>query len=380
MARSRARWFRRLVSVAGLALAAVACASLDTAGARPTGQPAPKLTKLTLQLKWVTQAQFAGYLAAKAKGYYRQAGLDVTIRVGGPSVTPERVVATGQAQLGIDWLPSLLSARESGADLVNIAQVFARSGMTEVTWKDSGITSVAKMRNKTVGVWCCGQQLELFAALTRYGIDPEHNRGVKLFNQPFNMEDFLARRIDAAAAMTYNELGRILETKNPKTGKLYTLKDLNVIKMQAVGTGTLEDGIFATDRWLSSKANRATATKFLAASFEGWIYCRDHIQSCTDIVLANSPALARRHQLWQMNEVNALIWPNPLGIGVMNPTDFSRTSSIAAQFGVIKKAASSTSYRTDLAKAALKLVKLAGMDPYGTGFRKQKVKVTLGGT
>jgi NitT/TauT family transport system substrate-binding protein len=334
---------------------------------------------VTLQLKWVVQAQFAGYFAAKARGYYRKAGLDVTIKVGGSNVTPERVVAAGQAQFGIDWLPSLLAARDSGADLVNIAQVFERSGMTELTWKSSGISSIAKMRNKTVGVWCCGQQLELFAALTKYGMDPEHNRGVTLFNQPFDMNDFLAGRIDAAAAMTYNELGLVLETKNPKTGHLYTLKDLNVIKMQSVGTGTLEDGVFTTADWLSSKANRATATKFLAASFEGWIYCRTHIQSCTDIVLANSPALARRHQLWQMNEVNALIWPSTLGIGVMRPAAFSRTAGIARQFGVIKKAPSGTPYRTDLAKAALRLVRLDGMDPVGKGFRKQKVKLTPGG-
>src|SRR6266516_2920174 len=221
----RKYWVGGLLALLSLSLALWAGFG-STAGAATSGQ---KLTKVTLQLKWVTQAQFAGYYAAKAKGYYKQFGLDVNIKVGGPDITPEQVVASGQAQFGLDWLPSLLATRDTGTQLVNIAQVFTRSGMTELTWRDSGINTVAKMRDKTVGVWCCGNQFELFAALTKFGMDPEHNQGVKIFNQPFDMNAFLNRQIDAAAAMTYNELAQVLESKNPKTGKLYTLGDLNVI-------------------------------------------------------------------------------------------------------------------------------------------------------
>src|SRR4051794_1331319 len=170
-------------------LAVVAVAALgSTAQAAPQ---AKKLDKVTLQLKWVTQSQFAGYYAAAAKGYYKQFGLDVKLRVGGPSITPEQVVAGGQAQIGVDWLPSLLATRDAGTNLVNIAQMFSRSGMTELTWKSSGINSIAKMKDKTVGVWCCGNQFELFAALTKHGMDPQKNQGVKIFNQPFDMNAFL---------------------------------------------------------------------------------------------------------------------------------------------------------------------------------------------
>jgi NitT/TauT family transport system substrate-binding protein len=365
-----------------LALASLALAlwvGPGSAGAGTNAAGSQKLTKVTVQLKWVTQAQFAGYYAAKAKGYYKRFGLDVNLKVGGPSITPEQVVASGQAQFGLDWLPSLLATRDTGTNLVNIAQVFQRSGMTELTWKSSGINTIAKMRGKTVGVWCCGNQFELFAALTKYGMDPEHNQGVKIFNQPFDMNAFLNHQVDAAAAMTYNELAQVLETKNPATGKLYTLRDLNVIKMQSVGTGMLEDGIFTTGNWIASKANQTTAKKFLAASFEGWTYCRDHVQACTNIVLANGPTLGGGHQLWQMNEINALIWPNRLGIGIMKPADFNRTAAIALKFGVIKKAASKAAYRTDLAKAALKLAQKGGFDVHGAKYKKLKVKVTEGG-
>src|SRR5881397_32830 len=326
---------------AGIALALVAIAlslwaGLSTAKAAPQ---AAKLDSVTLQLKWVTQSQFAGYYAAKALGYYKAFGLDVNIKVGGPDITPEQVVASGQADIGLDWLPSLLATRDTGTNLVNIAQVFARSGMTELTWKSSGITSIAGMQGKTVGVWCCGNQFELYAALTKHGMDPEHNKGVKIFNQPFDMNAFLKKRIDAAAAMTYNELAQVLETKNPATGKLYQLSDLNVFKMASpsVGTGMLEDNIFTTEKYLNDPTHKVTMVAFLKASFQGWIYCRDHVSECTDIVLKNGTALGHGHQLWQMNEINKLVWPNPTGIGHVTPKQVANTATIAKTYGVIKK-------------------------------------------
>ena len=362
-----------------LALCVVALslsAGLGTAGAQPR---AAKLDKLTVQLKWVTQSQFAGYYAAVTKGYYKAFGLDVTLKVGGPSITPEQVVASGQAQIGIDWLPSLLATRDTGTNLVNIAQMFARAGMTEITWKDSGINSIAAMRGKTVGVWCCGNQFELYAALTKHGMDPAKQQGVKIFNQPFTMTDFLARRIDAAAAMTYNELAQVLESKNPKTGKLYTLADLNVFPLQKEGTSMLEDGLFADQSWVT--ANRDVAMRFIAASDRGWIYCRDHVQECTNIVVKNGTALPAGHQLWQMNEINKLIWPNAKGIGIMSPAAFKQTAAIALKYKVIKKAASSKAYDAQLAKAAIQYLKnhVKGIDVNGKSYKPITVKLRAGG-
>src|ERR671933_2855863 len=311
--------------VAGLATLALAAGALAAAtAAAPKKHSGEKLTKLTFQLKWVTQAQFAGYYAAKAKGYYKKMGLDVSIKVGGADIAPEQVVAGGQADFGLDWLPSLLAARDSGTDLVNIAQVFTRSGMTELTWKDSGINTIAKMRDKKVGNWLFGNEFELFAALAKYGMDPVHNKGVTIVKQPFDMNLFMQRKIDAASAMTYNELAQVLETKNPKTGKLTKLSDLNVIKMNDVGTGMLEDGIFTTGSWIKSKAHQQIAKKFLAASFEGWIYCRIHWKTCVNIVLKQGSQLQLGHQKWMMNEINALIWPNTKGIGMMDAALFKR--------------------------------------------------------
>ena len=330
--------------------------------------------KVTLQLKWVTQAQFAGYYAAKAKGYYDEEGLDVNIKIGGPSITPEQVVLGKQAEFGIDWLPSLLAARDTGQNLVNIAQVFGKSGMTELTWKDSNITSIGQMRGKKVGVWCCGNENELYAALNKNGMDPK--KDVTIVNQPFDMNLFLNRQVDAAAAMTYNELAQVLETKNPKTGKLYQPSDINVIKMDDAGTGMLEDGVFVRGDWIADKDNQETAKKFLAASFKGWIYCRDHVDECTQIVLDNGPTLGKGHQTWMMNEINALAWPSKNGIGVMDKADYEQTAEIAKQFGVISKAPSADAYRTDLAQDAVDEISAEGSDVNGNDYKKPAVKVT----
>ncbi len=368
---------RKYLSIA-LLVAAIAVTGVLSATAGATRQSA-KLTKVTLQLKWVTQAQFAGYYAAKAKGFYAKQGLDVTIKPGGPQIVPEQVVAGGQAQFGIDWLSSLMLSRAKNIDLVSIAQVFNKSGLTLLTWKDTGLNSVAKLKGKTVGNWLYGNEFEVFAALAKYGMDPVHNKGVTIFQQPFDMNAFLKRQINAASAMTYNELAQVLESKNPKTGKLYTLNDLNVIKMQDVGTSMLEDNVFTTGSWIRSKANQDIAKKFLAASFQGWIYCRDHLTDCVNIVLANGPALPRGHQTWQMNEINALIWPAPLGIGIMDPQAYARSAKIVKTYGKLKKLPGHEAYRTDLAAAADAILKKQGVDIYGKSWKKAAVHVTAGG-
>jgi NitT/TauT family transport system substrate-binding protein len=367
-------WYRfggAVICRAGLAVAGFAAAGFPA-------QAASAPTKVTLQVKWVTQAQFAGYYCAQAKGYYRDEGLDVVIKPGGPQITPAQEVASGKADFGVSWMSSLLAMRERGVDLVNIAQVMRRSGMTEITWKDSGITSIAQLRGKKVAVWLAGNEDELFAALTKHGINPRDPKEVTIVPQGLDMAPFLQRKVDAAAAMTYNELAQVLETPNPATGRLYRPSDLNVITMESAGTAMLQGGIVVRGGWLRSKKNQETAMRFLEASFKGWIYCRDHLKEAVEIVLQNAPTLGRGHQTWQMNEINALIWPAPRGIGIMDAMAFQRTAGIAREFGIIKKVPPGA-YRSDLATAAMRALQREGLDVYGRGWRKAAVEVTPGG-
>jgi NitT/TauT family transport system substrate-binding protein len=378
---TKTRWWRlaALAAAALLALAACGGDDGDEGGAGDTGggaEPA-ELQPVTVQLKWVTQAQFAGYYAALDQGYYEEEGLDVTIRAGGPDIVPEQVVLGGQAEFGLNWLDNTLATRDQGGEIVNIAQVFARSGMTEITWADSGLEEITDLRGKKVGVWLGGNEHKLFAALTKNGIDPQQD--VEIVAQPFDMNLFLNREVDAAAAMTYNELAQVLEQENPDTGELYTLEDLNVFLMSDLGTGALEDGVFVRSDWIQDEANQDIATRFLKASFKGWVYCRDNFEECLQIVLENGPTLPEGHQRWQLNEINKLIWPNELGIGVMDPDGFENTAQIALDYGVIKNEASSDAYITDYAEAAVAALEEEGIDLKGADFEPEEVEVTPGG-
>jgi NitT/TauT family transport system substrate-binding protein len=298
--------------------------------------------KVQLQLKWVTQAQFAGYYAAKAKGLYAAESLDVTIRPGGPGIVPEQVVAGGGAQFGIDWLPSLRSARDQGAPLVNIAQIFATSGMREIAFTSSGITGPADLKGRKVAVWFGGNEFELLATLEKYKID--RDKDVTLIQQPFDMHLLLQKQVDAAAAMTYNEYKQVLEAGVQPD-------DLVVIDFNKEGTAMLEDGIFVRGDWLQEAQNKQIATRFLRASLQGWEACRAQPAECVEIVLKESPVLGREHQTWMMAEINKLIWGPPVPrspLGMMEPEAFKRTADIARRFGVIQKAADPGAYTHEI--------------------------------
>jgi NitT/TauT family transport system substrate-binding protein len=379
---SKARWWRLAALASAALLALAACGGDDDgdeAGGGDTGGGEPaELQPVTVQLKWVTQAQFAGYYAALEEGYYEEEGLDVTIRPGGPDIVPEQVVLGGQAEFGLNWLDNTLATRDQGGEIINIAQVFARSGMTEITWADSGLEEISDLAGKKVGVWLGGNEHKLFAALTKNDLDPQSD--VEIVAQPFDMNLFLNREVDAAAAMTYNELAQVLEQENPDTGELYTLEDLNVMLMSDLGTGALEDGVFVQSEWIEDEGNQDIATRFLKASFKGWVFCRDNFEECLQHVLDNGPTLGEGHQRWQLNEINKLIWPNELGIGIMDPESWEITKQIAVDFGIVENEPDAeATYRTDLAEAAVAALQEEDVDTTGEGYEPEEVEVTPGG-
>lgn len=358
-----------------LAVLLAAAFVLSACGGAPGAAPGGAKDKVTLQSKWVPQAQFAGYYAAKDKGFYDAENLDVTIRPGGPDIVPEQVVAAGQAQFGIDWLPSLLSARDQGTPLVNVGQVFQKSGMLSIRWKDPPLNGVADYKGKKIAVWLGGNEFELYATLAKYNLDPK--KDLEIVSQPFDMNLILEKKVTAAAAMTYNELAQVLEVKNPATGKLYTMDDLATVDFNKEGTAMLEDGIFTTEAFLKDAKNQDITVRFLKASLRGWIYCRDNQADCVDIVLKQGPTLPKGHQTWQMNEVNKLVWPSPNGVGVMDDKLFQQTADIALKYGVIKKAADKSAYTADYAKKAI--AALSGTDVNGNNYKPATVTLTEGG-
>jgi NitT/TauT family transport system substrate-binding protein len=370
------------LAVAGLTLAACSSDSTsDAAGGSAPASDAPssaaaagELTPVKLQLQWFAQAQFAGYYAAVAEGFYKEEGLDVSILEGAVDIVPQQVVSSGGAEFGLAWVPKALVSNASDAGLVNVGQVFQRSGTLMVSWKDSGITAPADWKGKTVGNWGFGNEFELTAAIEQAGVTD-----VNLVAQNFDMEGLLNREIDAAEAMRYNEYAQVLETKNPATGELYKPEDLNVIDFNDVGTAMLQDAVWATADY--AQANPDTVEAFLRGSFKGWIFCRDNADKCLTDVLDAGPTLGASHQEWQLNEINALIWPSPDGIGVMDPAEWKQTVDVATtQIPDLKGVTvPDTSYTTKYAEAAVAKLKADGLDVTGEGFTKASVTLNEGG-
>jgi NitT/TauT family transport system substrate-binding protein len=345
-----------------------------------------ELTTVRLQLQWFPQAQFAGYYAAQELGYYEAEGLDVEIVPGSAEIAPQVVGSAADGpEFTLAWVPKVLQARESeaGSDLVNIAQVFQRAGTLSVSWKDSGITSPADFADKKVGAWGFGNELEVIASARKEGLEP----GVDFtqVTQGFSMAELLAAYdgcaeadtdcVDVAEAMIYNEYAQLLETINPETGELYTEDDINVIDYNEVGTAMLQDAVWARAAWLAEGDNEDIATKFLRASFKGWIYCRDNAAACEQFVVDNGSTLGAGHQKWMMNEINALIWPSADGIGILSADAWAQTVDTALEADIIAAEPPDEAFRTDLAEAALD-----GLDSAtGDDFEKAVVEVTEGG-
>ncbi len=375
---SRLRW---LLPLLASVLVFAACATVQPAAqsdaATPKQVASADLIPVRLQLQWVTQSQFAGYYAALAQGYYAEEGLDLTILEGAVEIVPQQVVAAGEAEFGIAWVPKVLASREQGADLVNIGQVFQRSGTLQVGWADTNIASVEEWAGKRVGTWGFGNEWEVFAALRQAGIEPDDASQVTVVQQPFDMSLLLNREIDLAQAMTYNEYAQLLEATNPETGELYQPEDFTVFNYNDVGTAMLQDHVFARESWLAEEGSEDIAVRFLRASFKGWIFCRDNFDECANIVLENGPTLGEGHMRWQLNEVNALIWPSPQGIGILDDASYQQTVDIAVEFKVMSQAPDAGAARTDLAQQALD--GLTDLDTTGAGYEKLVVEVTPGG-
>ncbi|MFM8482341.1 MAG: ABC transporter substrate-binding protein [Actinomycetota bacterium] len=394
----RNKGWKLVAGALALTLTAAACGGDDgdststepSVSEAPAGSEAPadgecaEVTSVKLQLQWFIQAQFAGYLAAQEEGYYAAQCLDVEIVEGGVDIVPQQQLADGAVDFAISWVPKALASREAGANIVNIAQVFQRSGTLQVSFKDAGITTPADFAGKKIGNWGYGNEFEIFAALTKAGLDPATD--VTLVQQQFDMAALLAGDIDAAEAMTYNEYAQVLEAINPDTGALYTPDDFNVISYEGEGVGMLQDAIWASgERLASDEAYKDVATRFVAASLQGWAYCRDNAQACADIVVARGSKLGASHQLWQMNEVNKLIWPASGGAGIISADAWERTATLSQETKnlegstVLTKAPDAEAYTNDIVTAALAILEALGVDVTGEGFTPIEVTLNEGG-
>ena len=273
---------------------------------------------VTLQLKWVTQAQFAGYYVAKDKGFYDEVDLDVTIKPGGPDIAPPQVIAGGGADVVLDWMPSALATREKGVKLVNIAQPFKSSGMMLTCRKDSGIASPADFKGKTLGVWFFGNEYPFLSWMSKLGIKTDGSAdGVKVLKQGFNVDPILQKQADCVSTMTYNEYWQIIDAG-------LSADDLVVFKYEDQGVATLEDGIYVLEDKLKDPAFEDKMVRFVRASMKGWKYAEANPDEAAGIVLENdaSGAQTEKHQKRMMGEIAKLTAGSN---GALVEADYERT-------------------------------------------------------
>jgi NitT/TauT family transport system substrate-binding protein len=377
---------RRTRSILGLTAAAASvalmlggCSATDTSATTDSG-----LTPVTLQLQWFAQAQFSGYYAALDQGYFEDEGLDVTIAEGGVDIVPQTVLADNQADYAIAWVPKALASREAGAGITDVAQIFQRSGTLQVALASSGIATAADLEGKNVGNWGFGNEFELFAGITKAGLDPATD--LTLVQQNFDMAALLAGDIDVAQAMTYNEYAQVLEAINPATGELYQPSDFSVINWNDEGTAMLQDSIWAnTERLSSDTAYQETTVKFLKAVIKGFVYARDFPNETAAIVLKYGPQLGASHQLWQTNEVNKLVWPSANGIGIIDETAWAQTVDVALTAKnlegttVITAQPDDAAHTNEYIQKALDELTAEGVDVIGADFAPLTVTLNEGG-
>jgi len=370
--------------------AVVAAGALVLTGCTASGDTEPSddssggdLTPVTLQLQWVAQAQFAGYYAAVEQGYYEEEGLDVTIEEGGADIVPQDVLASGDVDYAISWVPKVLGSIEQGANITNVAQIFERSATTQISFTDKNITSPADLAGKNVGSWGYGNEWELFAGMQKAGVEVGD---INLVQQAFDMNAFLAGDIDAAQAMTYNEYAQVLETINPDTGELYQPEDLNVIDWNDEGTAMLQDAIWANADKLADDEDYADQTvKFIKASIKGWIYSAGNPDEAAAIVADAGSALPAGHQLWMTNEVSKLIFPSTNGVGLIDEAAWANTVDIAMNTKnetggtIITTEPPETAYSNEYVQQALDELTADGVDVMGADWGPIQVTLKEGG-
>ena len=273
---------------------------------------------VTLQLKWVTQAQFAGYYVAKEQGFYEEEDLNVTILPGGPDIAPTQVIAGGGADVTVEWMPAALAAREKGLPLVNIAQPFKSSGMMLTCLKESGVTAPEDFKGKTLGVWFFGNEYPFLSWMATLGIPTTGGEdGVEVLKQGFNVDPLLQKQAACISTMTYNEYWQVIDAG-------ISPDDLVTFKYQDEGVATMEDGLYVLEENLADPEFEDKMVRFVRASMKGWKWAEENPDEAAMIVLDNDETGAQTegHQKRMMGEIAKLTAGSN---GALDPADYERT-------------------------------------------------------
>ncbi|MCH4239550.1 MAG: ABC transporter substrate-binding protein [Oscillospiraceae bacterium] len=323
---------------------------MSSAAAASTSAGSGKMDKIVLQDKWLPQAQFMGYYVADKKGYYKDENIEITITPGSSDFTAEDQVINGTANFGHTWYSSLLTYQESGNDLINISQIYQKSALELITKKSANINSGKDLKGKKVGNWFGGNEYEIYALLGKYGYNKD--KDVSLVQQDFTMNAFNNNEIDAASAMTYNELGLVIDDDDSK------MSNYKLIDMNDEGVAMMEDCLCCSKAWAAS--HKDLVVRFLRASLKGWQYACAHPDEAAQIVWDVGKSVSLKHQQFMAKKVAETVKPSGYSdkdIGKLDEKKLQQTIDLGTKYGLIKKAVKlsdsiDASYWTEATKAA----------------------------
>ena len=307
----------------------VAILSLTSCSSKNESQIVTKqqaLEPVALQIQWVTQAQFAGYYLALDKGWYREEGIELDIKPGGPDIVPVDVVASGTATFGTTLLADLSAAIEKNTPVISIAQIQQRNGLLLIARKSSGIVHPKDFIGRRVGVWLGSWEAQFNALLAREKIDAND---IKVMSQGWSMTPFLKGDLEVASAMVYNEYHVVLASGIPQ-------EDLNVIDYADFNLGFPGDVLFTTKDTAAEKPE--LCRRMVRASLRGWEYAMDHPDEAVEVLLKydRSGVQTRSHQLAMMKEVTELIRAPGRQTGHIENARLGSMVELLLQYGILR--------------------------------------------
>lgn len=281
--------------------------------------------KVTFRLKWLPQAQFAGYYVAKAKGFYDAAGVDLTINPGGPNLSSEALVAAGNDLFGVGGsTDSMLTARSKNLPLVALALKFQLSANIWVARKSSGITGPKDFKGKKVGTFFTGAQYSLYSVLAKAGVAQSD---VTIVQLGASVAPFVDGELDVITTVSYNTLitlkSRVKE------------EDLVLMSAEQFGIVRQDDPIITSEKVIAEKPQLVQAV--LGASLKGWKYALANKKEAIDIVMAAASGgnLVRSHQEAMLGEIERLMLGangKAKGLGYMDKTAIAKHQDVLIEF------------------------------------------------
>lgn len=284
------------------------------------------LENASLVLQWLPQAQFAGYYVAKAKGFYEEAGIDLTLISGGPDVLASEYLETGKADFATLFLSTGIQRRAT-LPIVNIGQFVQHSALMLIAMKNRGIERIEDLGSKKVGLWANEFQVQARALFKQRGIK------VVVVPQTDSLELFMRNGVVAASGMWYNEYHTLLSYGIEES-------ELQPFFFRDYGLDFPEDGIYTLEKTANSRPEVCVA--LVEATRKGWMYAFNHTDEAIDIIIARMKEQGvpanRAHQHWMLKRMEDIIMSEDHVMGVLRQSDYEQVKDALIDAGLIKEA------------------------------------------